>query len=186
MSFVQGLVSPVIVIYFVSRVTTEVVATSNIMAIVLAVFTNSILQKERVMAFAHKHFVMLLLTDLAITILANTIGVDWPAARFIIMNISTASVLILSDTVMSDLVNKVLRGRELTNFKLKCKTMYLYAALVGAAINFVCTVDIVVAVTIQCFGLILAAVCDREVYKRLEPVISESIHATNNPVESEA
>ena len=138
-SLVMGFTSPVIVNFFMSRLTPEYIAACTIIFRLSKVTVSFIKQSIIATHWISQNFIkVMLLTDVAFFSIA-CVGESYPELRFFVYNMICICGTQLMTAVKNDNVNNCLHDSALTIFKAKCDTWGLLASLFGAALLVVVT-----------------------------------------------
>lgn len=160
-SFAMAVTTPVIHIYFIRLISTNVLAISNMLAVGIAAITNTTITKEKFLRWYDKHFKFIVATDVMFFIIVSCAGMEMAAMRFIGMAVINAISTTLWVCVMQNAINNSINGEELTIWQSLSKSYELYASLAGGlVILLIGDMDIEVAIAIQCVANLVMGLTD--------------------------
>ena len=168
MDFVYAATSPVIQVYFISLISSSVLAMSNILTTALAAGVNASIQSDKLKDFYRRHFFWIICIDITCFALINLEGLAVPEIRFLGLAVLNAVSSTLWFTVISDAINHRIDGDKLTKWNSLSKTVNLTAALLGSivAIMFV-NMSVEVCIAAQCLANLFMGATDWLAYKRI-------------------
>ena len=168
-SFIIALVTPVIQVYFMKLVSTQILTVSNMLALGLGAVTNSSIRREKIMAIYRSHFNIIVVVDMILFAVISGLSTEMIVVRFLGFSILNAVTSTLWGAVIQDRINNVLHGSELTDWSALLSAYRLYAALIGSALLFIIvSIPIEVAIALQCFGNTAMGLLDIKAYKLLK------------------
>ena len=168
-TFIIALVTPVIQVYFMKLVSTQVLTVSNTLALGLGAVTNSSIRREKIMNIYRRHFNIIVVVDMILFAVISGLSTEMIVVRFLGFSILNAVTSTLWGAVIQDRINNVLHGSELTDWSALFSAYKLYAALIGSALLFIIvSMPIEVAIALQCFGNTAMGLLDIKAYKLLK------------------
>lgn len=149
---VYSATSPVIQVYFISLISSSVLAAANILTTALAAGVNASIQSEKLKDFYRHHFLWIIAIDIVCFALISFEGISVPEVRFLGLAILNAVSSTLWFTVITDAINHQVDGDKLTKWNSLSKTVRLTAALIGSviAIVFAAHIDVESCIAMQC------------------------------------
>ena len=169
LAFIVALVTPVIQVYFMKLVSTQVLTVSNMLALGLGAVTNSSIRREKIMNIYRRHFNIIVVVDMVLFAVISGLSTEMIVVRFLGFSVLNAVTSTLWGAVIQDRINNVLHGSELTDWSALLSAYKLYAALVGSALLFIIvSMPIEVAIALQCFGNTAMGLLDIKAYKLLK------------------
>ena len=169
LAFIVALVTPVIQVYFMKLVSTQILTVSNMLALGLGAVTNSSIRREKIMAIYRSHFNIIVVVDMILFAVISGLSTEMIVVRFLGFSILNAVTSTLWGAVIQDRINNVLHGSELTDWSALLSAYRLYAALIGSALLFIIvSIPIEVAIALQCFGNTAMGLLDIKAYKLLK------------------
>ena len=167
-SFAMAVTTPVIHIYFIRLISTNVLAISNMLAVGIAAITNTTITKEKFLRWYDEHFTFIVVTDILLFVIVSCAGMEMAAMRFIGMAVINAISTTLWVCVMQNAINNSINGEELTIWQSLSKSYELYASLTGGlVILLIGDMDIEVAIAIQCVANLVMGLTDLKARKLL-------------------
>lgn len=169
LSFIYGLTAPTILIYFTSRVSTEVLAFSNMLSLSVAAAIHNSVNYDKVLQFYRNHFVYIVIIDVIMTFTLYLFSIDFIELRYIGIGLVEAIVANLWKIIMINAINRVISADELTKFNSFSKAYELWAKVLGAGLVLVLDggFDITTCIVLQGIVHILMGSIDIFVYKKL-------------------
>ena len=169
LSFIYGLTDPTILIYFTSRVSTEVIAFCNILSLSVAAAIHNSVNIEKMLQFYRNHFVYIVIIDVIMTFTLYLFSIDFIELRYIGIGLVEAIVANLWKIIMINAINRVISADELTKFNSFSKAYELWAKVLGASLVLVLDggFDITTCIILQGIVHILMGSIDIFVYKKL-------------------
>ena len=169
LSFIYGLTAPTILIYFTSRVSTEVIAFSNILSLSVAAAIHNSVNIEKMLQFYRNHFVYIVIIDVIMTFTLYLFSIDFIELRYIGIGLVEAIVANLWKIIMINAINRVISADELTKFNSFSKAYELRAKVLGASLVLILDggFDITTCIVLQGIVHILMRSIDIFVYKKL-------------------
>lgn len=167
MDLVYAATSPVIQIYFMRLISSEVLAMANILTTALAAGVNATVQSDKLKDFYRHNFLWIVLIDIICFTLVSFEGIAVPEVRFLGMAILNAVSSTLWVTVISDAINHQIDGGALTKWNSLSKTVNLTAALAGSlvAIVFCSSIPVEVCIAAQCVANLVMGTFDLKAYR---------------------
>ena len=173
-SFALAMTVPVIQIYFMRLINSEVLAISNMLAMGIAAVTNTTVTKKIFLKWYDKHFTLIVITDVIMFFIVSCAGMELAAVRYIGMAIINAVSTTLWMCIMRNSINNVINGEELTIWQSLSKSYELYASLAGGlVILLIGDMHIELAIAIQCLANLFMGLTDLKARKLLINEISE-------------
>lgn len=167
-SFAMAVTTPVIHIYFIRLISTNVLAISNMLAVGIAAITNTTITKEKFLRWYDEHFTFIVVTDILLFVVVSCAGMEMATMRFIGMAVINAISTTLWICVMQNAINNTIDGEELTIWQSLSKSYELYASLAGGlAILLIGDMHIELAIAIQCTANLLMGLTDLRAKKLL-------------------
>lgn len=168
-AFIMALVTPVIQVYFMKLVSTQVLTVSNMLALGLGAVTNSSIRREKIMEIYRSHFNVIVIVNMILFTIVSGLSTDFIVVRFLGFSFMNAVTSTLWGVIIQDRINNVLHGSEITDWNALLSSYKLYAALVGSALLFIIvTMPVEVAIGIQCLGITIQGLLDMKAYKLLK------------------
>ena len=170
MSFVYSFTSPIIQIYFVSRVDSNILALANLISITLAAGVNTTIPHERAKMLYRKYFNWIVIIDVICFIIISITSADEQHIyiRFLGLSILSAVSSTIWGLMLRDSINQVINGDKLTNWSSKQNSIALWAALGGSIIAVIFTsLSIMVCIGLQCVANIISGFTDIYAFKEL-------------------
>lgn len=160
-SFAMAMTMPVIQVYFMRLVDSDILAISNMLAVGIAAITNTSITKEKFLKWYDKHFTLIIITDILLFVIVSCAGMEMAAARYIGMAITNAISTTLWVCVMQNAINNTIKGQDLTIWQSLAKSYEMYASLAGGlAILLIGDMNIEVAIAIQCVANLVMGLTD--------------------------
>lgn len=167
-SFAMAVTTPVIHIYFIRLISTNVLAISNMLSVGIAAITNTTITKEKFLEWYDKHFTFIVATDVMFFIIVSCAGMEMATMRFIGMAVINAISTTLWICVMQNAINNTIDGEELTIWQSLSKSYELYASLAGGlVILLIGDMHIELAIAIQCVANLFMGLTDLKARKLL-------------------
>ena len=167
-SFAMAMTMPVIQVYFIRLVDSDILAISNMLAVGIAAITNTSITKERFLDWYDKHFTFIVITDVLLFSIVSCAGMEMAAMRYIGMAVINAISTALWVCVMQNAINNTIEGKDLTIWQSLANSYEMYASLVGGlAILLIGDMDIEVAIAIQCLANLAMGLTDLRARKLL-------------------
>lgn len=164
----MAVTTPVIHIYFIRLISTNVLAISNMLAVGIAAITNTTITKEKFLEWYDKHFTFIVATDVMFFIIVSCAGMEMATMRFIGMAVINAISTTLWICVMQNAINNTIDGEELTIWQSLSKSYELYASLAGGlVILLIGDMHIELAIAIQCVANLVMGLTDLRAKKLL-------------------
>lgn len=164
----MAVTTPVIHIYFIRLISTNVLATSNMLAVGIAAITNTTITKEKFLEWYDKHFTFIVATDVMFFIIVSCAGMEMAAMRYIGMAVINAISTTLWVCVMQNAINNTIEGKDLTIWQSLANSCEMYASLAGGlVILLIGNMDIEVAIAIQCVANLVMGLTDLRARKLL-------------------
>ena len=167
-SFAMAMTTPVIRVYFIRFVNSDILAISDMLAVGIAAITNTTITKEKFLEWYDKHFKFIVVTDVTFFIIVSCAGMEMAAMRYIGMAVINAISTTLWVCVMQNAVNNTIEGKDLTIWQSLANSCEMYASLAGGlVILLIGNMDIEVAIAIQCVANLVMGVTDLRAKKLL-------------------
>jgi len=168
MDLVYSATSPVIQVYFISLISSSVLAAANILTTALAAVVNASIQSDKLKDFYRHHFLWIINIDIICFALVSFEGLAVPEIRFLGLAILNAVSSTLWFTVVNDAINHQIGGDKLTKWNSLSKTVNLTAALLGSVIAIIFTgVSVELCIAAQCSANLVMGVTDWLAYKKI-------------------
>ena len=167
-SFSMAMTSPVVHIYFMRLIDASVLAIANMISVGIAAMTNTSVTRNGFLEWYDKHFTLIVVTDVLLFTVISFAGMEWATIRFIGMAIINAISTTLWICVMQNTINSVVKGKELTVWQSLASSYKLYASLAGGLVILILgSIDIEIAIAIQCIGNMIMGLADLKARKLL-------------------
>lgn len=167
-SFAMAMTTPVIRVYFIRFVNSDILAISDMLAVGIAAITNTTITKEKFLEWYDKHFTFIVATDVMFFIIVSCAGMEMAAMRYIGMAVINAISTTLWVCVMQNAINNTIRGQDLTIWQSLARSYEMYASLVGGlAILLIGDIHIELAIAIQCIANLFMGLTDLKARKLL-------------------
>ena len=167
-SFAMAMTVPVIHIYFIRLISPNVLAISNMLAVSLAAIVNTSITKKKFLRWYDEHFTFIVVTDILLFVVVSCAGMELAAVRYIGMAIINAVSTTLWMCIMRNSINNVINGEELTIWQSLSNSYAMYASLAGGiTILYLGTMDIELAIAIQCVANLVMGLTDLRARKLL-------------------
>ena len=171
-NFIFTLTGPIVHIYFMKLVSTEILALSNLLTIGLAAIVNSSIIKDDIRIWYRKHFLYIVILDIFCFMIINIESIQFIEARFLGLSILNAVSTTLWVAVMQDAINRCISGDNLTNWNACSRSIELYASFAGSTLAIVFTnIDISLCIGMQCIANLLMGITDIKSYHMLNQTI---------------
>ena len=160
-SFIFALTSPIIQIYFVSRVSTEIFATANMLSTGLAALVNSSVAVDRIMRWYKKHFYSIVIIDLLCFCIVSFLSTEYITVRFLGLAILNAVSTNLWCVLMRNAVNNIIKGDSLTRWESFESAWNLGGQFFGAALAiYFIDMPLELCIGLQCIANIIMGTTD--------------------------
>lgn len=167
-SFAIAMTSPVVQIHFMQLIDSNILAISDIFAVGIAAITNTSVTKEKFLTWYNKHFTLIVTTDVLSFIVVSCAGMEMAAMRYIGMSIISALSTTLWTCIMRNSINNAINGKELTIWQSLANSYEMYASLAGGVVILVLgTIDVEIAIAIQCVANLIMGLTDLKARKLL-------------------
>ena len=167
-SFAMAMTMPVVHIYFMRLIDASVLAIANMISVGIAAMTNTSVTRNGFLEWYDKHFTLIVVTDVLLFTVISFAGMEWATIRFIGMAIINAISTTLWICVMQNTINSVVKGKELTVWQSLASSYELYASLAGGLVILILgSIDIEIAIAIQCIGNLIMGLADLKARKLL-------------------
>ena len=167
-SFAMAMTMPVVHIYFMRLIDASVLAIANMISVGIAAMTNTSVTRNGFLEWYDKHFTLIVVTDVLLFTVISFAGMEWATIRFIGMAIINAISTTLWICVMQNTINSVVKGKELTVWQSLASSYELYASLAGGLVILILgSIDIEIAIAIQCIGNMIMGLADLKARKLL-------------------
>ena len=160
-SFIFALTSPIIQIYFVSRVSTEIFAAANMLSTGLAALVNSSVTVDRIMRWYKKHFYSIVIIDLLCFCIVSFLSTEYITVRFLGLAILNAVSTNLWCVLMRNAVNNIIKGDSLTKWESFESAWNLGGQFFGAALAiYFIDIPLELCIGLQCIANIIMGTTD--------------------------
>ena len=160
-SFIFALTSPIIQIYFVSRVSTEIFAAANMLSTGLAALVNSSVAVDRIMRWYKKHFYSIVIIDLLCFCIVSFLSTEYITVRFLGLAILNAVSTNLWCVLMRNAVNNIIKGDSLTKWESFESAWNLGGQFFGAALAiYFIDIPLELCIGLQCIANIIMGTTD--------------------------
>ena len=167
-SFAMAMTTPVIRVYFIRFVNSDILAISDMLAVGIAAITNTTITKEKFLEWYDKHFTFIVATDVMFFIIVSCAGMEMAAMRYIGMAVINAISTTLWVCVMQNAINNTIRGQDLTIWQSLARSYEMYGSLAGGlAILLIGDMHIELAIAIQCIANLFMGLTDLKARKLL-------------------
>ena len=167
-SFAMAMTTPVIRVYFIRFVNSDILAISDMLAVGIAAITNTTITKEKFLEWYDKHFTFIVATDVMFFIIVSCAGMEMAAMRYIGMAVINAISTTLWVCVMQNAINNTIRGQDLTIWQSLARSYEMYGSLAGGlAILLIGDMHIELAIAIQCVANLFMGLTDLKARKLL-------------------
>lgn len=167
-SFAMAMTTPVIRVYFIRFVNSDILAISDMLAVGIAAITNTTITKEKFLEWYDKHFTLIVVTDVMFFIIVSCAGMEMAAMRYIGMAVINAISTTLWVCVMQNAINNTIRGQDLTIWQSLARSYEMYGSLAGGlAILLIGDMHIELAIAIQCIANLFMGLTDLKARKLL-------------------
>ena len=167
-SFAMAMTTPVIQVYFIRFVNSDILAISDMLAVGIAAITNTTITKEKFLEWYDKHFTFIVATDVMFFIIVSCAGMEMAAMRYIGMAVINAISTTLWVCVMQNAINNTIRGQDLTIWQSLARSYEMYGSLAGGlAILLIGDMHIELAIAIQCIANLFMGLTDLKARKLL-------------------
>ena len=169
MDLVYAATSPVIQIYFMKLISSEILAAANILSTGLAAVVNATVQSDKLKDFYRYNFLWIVSIDVVCFCLINFESISIPEVRYLGMAILNAISSTLWFTVISDAINHQIDGDALTKWNSLSKTVNLIAALLGSllAILVFSNIEVETCILMQCVANLVMGLSDLKAYHKI-------------------
>lgn len=160
-SFIFALTSPIIQIYFVSRVSTEIFTAANMLSTGLAALVNSSVAVDRIMRWYKKHFYNIVIIDLLCFCIVSFLSTEYITVRFLGLAILNAVSTNLWCVLMRNAVNNIIKGDSLTKWESFESAWNLGGQFFGAALAiYFIDMPLELCIGLQCIANIIMGTTD--------------------------
>ena len=167
-SFAMAMTTPVIRVYFIRFVNSDILAISDMLAVGIAAITNTTITKEKFLEWYDKHFTFIVATDVMFFIIVSCAGMEMAAMRYIGMAVINAISTTLWVCVMQNAINNTIRGQDLTMWQSLARSYEMYGSLAGGlAILLIGDMHIELVIAIQCIANLFMGLTDLKAKKLL-------------------
>ena len=167
-SFAMAMTTPVIRVYFIRFVNSDILAISDMLAVGIAAITNTTITKEKFLEWYDKHFTFIVATDVMFFIIVSCAGMEMAAMRYIGMAVINAISTTLWVCVMQNAINNTIRGQDLTMWQSLARSYEMYGSLAGGlAILLIGDMHIELTIAIQCIANLFMGLTDLKARKLL-------------------
>ena len=172
MSFIMALTSPFIHLYFIKLVSPVIFTISTLLMTIVCALTQTSLKTKERRAIFRKYLPHIMIVDVLLMCIISYFGLKNADIRFIGFGILNSITVVIWFTIMNEAINDTLSSEKLTDFQVIKKTYGSWATAIGGAlavlISYLGIEWINLAVTLQCSGNFIFAICDYKAYKQLE------------------
>lgn len=166
MDMVYAATSPVIQIYFMRLISSDILAMANILTTALAAIVNATVSSKKLKDIYRKYFACIIITDVVCFALISFESVVMPEVRFLGLAILNAVSSTIWFAVINDAVNHRIEGDALTKWNSVSKSVNLTAALLGSVIAILFTnMNIEYCIAAQCAASFIMGFTDWKAYK---------------------
>ena len=167
-SFAMAMTTPVIRVYFIRFVNSDILAISDMLVVGIEAITNTTITKEKFLEWYDKHFTFIVATDVMFFIIVSCAGMEMAAMRYIGMAVINAISTTLWVCVMQNAINNTIRGQDLTIWQSLARSYEMYGSLAGGlAILLIGDMHIELAIAIQCIANLFMGLTDLKARKLL-------------------
>ena len=167
-SFIFALTSPIIQIYFVSRVSTEIFAAANMLSTGLAALVNSSVAVDRIMRWYKKHFYSIVIIDLLCFCIVSFLSTEYITVRFLGLAILNAVSTNLWCVLMRNAVNNIIKGDSLTKWESFESAWNLGGQFFGAALAiYFIDIPLELCIGLQCIANIIMGTTDYKAWNMI-------------------
>jgi len=170
MNFIYSMTSPIIHIYFMRLISSEILAMANIITTALAAIVNVTIQSDKLRDIYRHNFLYIVLIDVICFIFINIESLTIPEIRYLGLAVLNAVSTVLWFTIISDAINHQIEGTTLTKWTSLNNTVKLIAALIGSliAIVFNSTLEVEYCIILQCIANMIMGITDYKVYNAIK------------------
>ena len=166
-SFIYAATSPTVQIYFISLISPQILAVSNLINVGLGAVINSTIISFR--EIYRRYFLYIIIVDVVFFWCISIVGIEYPTVRFVGLAVLYAVSTTLWVMIMKDAVNGILSGEKLTKWQALLSSYDLYGAFLGGIVAiFVTNLDIEMCIMFQCTANALMGAADYVAYNRIE------------------
>jgi len=163
-----AMTSPMIHVYFVKLINSNILATANILTTSLAAIVNATIQSNKIKDFYRHHFLCIIIIDVICFGLISFESIQIPELRFLGLAVLNAISNTLWFTIISDAINHRIEGDDLTKWNSLQKTVNLTASLIGGLLAITLSdLNIEFCILIQCIANLFIGIMDWTAYKRI-------------------
>jgi hypothetical protein len=167
-SFIFALTSPIIQIYFVSRVSTEIFAAANMLSTGLAALVNSSVAVDRIMRWYKKHFYSIVIIDLLCFCIVSFLSTEYITVRFLGLAVLNAVSTNLWYVLMRNAVNNIIKGDNLTKWESFESAWNLGGQFFGAALAiYFIDIPLELCIGLQCIANIIMGTTDYKAWNMI-------------------
>ena len=167
-SFAMAVTTPVIHVYFMRLIDASVLAIANMISVGIAAMTNTSVTRKGFLEWYDKHFTLIVVTDVLLFTVISFAGMEWATIRFIGMAIINAISTTLWVCIMQNAINNTIEGKELTIWQSLANSYEMYASLAGGLVILILgSIDIEIAIAIQCLANLFMGLTDLKAKKLL-------------------
>lgn len=167
-SFAVAMTAPVLQVYFMRLISSEVLAISNMLAVGIAAITNTSITKKGFLECYNKHFTFIVVSDVLLFAVISFAGMEWAAMRYIGMAVINAISTTLWICIMQNMINNTIEGKDLTIWQSLANSYEMYASLAGGlVILLIGDMNIELAIAIQCVANLFMGLTDLRARKLL-------------------
>ena len=167
-SFIFALTSPIIQIYFVSRVATEIFAAANMLSTGLAALVNSSVAVDKIMTWYKKHFYSIVIIDLLCFCTVSFLSTEYVTIRFLGLAILNAVSTNLWFVLMRNAVNNTIKGDNLTKWESFESAWNLGGQFFGATLAiYLNSIPLEMCVGLQCIANVVMGATDYKAWNMI-------------------
>ena len=168
MDFVYSATQPIIQIYFMRLINSEVLALANILTTGLAAAVNASITSDKIKDFYRQNFFWIIVIDVICFFLINFESLTYPEVRYLGFAVLNAVSTTIWYMIIEDAVNHKISGDKLTKWDSFSRSAYLVASLLGGIVAIICTFDIEYCIVAQCIANFIMGCTDWKVYKDIK------------------
>lgn len=167
-SFAVAMTAPVLQVYFMRLISSDVLAISNMLAVGIAAITNTSITKKGFLEWYNKHFTFIVVSDVLLFAVISFASMEWATIRFVGMAVINAISTTLWIYIMQNMINNTIAGKELTIWQSLASSYELYASLAGGLVILILgSIDVEIAIAIQCIANLIMGLADLKARKLL-------------------
>ena len=168
MAFVFAFTTPVIHVYFVSLISSRILAIANLLSVSLAAFVNWSITLQTMKEWYRRHFLWIVTIDVLLFSCVSFAGYEYPAVRFLGFAFINAVSTCLWVMVMRNAVNHIIKeGDARTDFDAFNQSTCLTASLVGGIMAIIVELPVEICILLQCLVNMFMGITDLYAFKIL-------------------